>query len=178
LRTPLAGEHQAANLAFSLVALDAAGELASLDSVAQQLRNVRIPGRFQRVGRFIFDVAHNPAGTEVLVQTLTAVSPPRPVTVVLCVLRDKDWKEMIRTLSRVASRFILTMAPTAPASRAWDLDEAALLARSLGVSVDAIPDFSAALQTASAGEGTVVITGSFHTVGDAMSLLQVSPFAG
>ena len=38
------------------------------------------------------------------------------------------------------------------------------------------PDFDAALRNADAGEGTVVITGSFHTVGDAMARLQVSPF--
>jgi dihydrofolate synthase/folylpolyglutamate synthase len=178
LRTPLAGEHQAANLAFSLVALDAAGELAPLDTVAGQLRDVRIPGRFQRVERFIFDVAHNPAGTEVLVQTLMAVAPLLPITVVLCVLRDKDWREMIRTLSRVVSRFVLTMAPTAPASRAWDLDEAAAFVRDLRFEVETIADFSDALNRAHMHEGTVLVTGSFHTVGDAMSLLQVSPFGG
>jgi dihydrofolate synthase/folylpolyglutamate synthase len=178
LRTPLAGEHQASNLAFSLVALDAAGELGPIDALQTSLRDVRIPGRFQRIGRFVFDVAHNPAGAEVLAQTLSAVSPPQPVTVVLCVLRDKDWREMIRTLARVASDFIVTMAPTAPASRAWDLDEAAAFVRELGVAVEPIPDFSEALSRANTRGGTVLITGSFHTVGDAMSMLQVSPFAG
>ena len=178
LRTPLAGEHQAGNLAFSLVALDAARELAPLDTVAAQLRNVHLPGRFQRVGRFIFDVAHNPAGTDVLVETLIAVAPPLPITGLLCVLRDKDWREMIRTLSRVVSHFVLTMAPTAPASRAWDLDEAAAFVRDLGLRVESIADFSDALHRARAREGTVLVTGSFHTVGDAMSLLQVSPFGG
>jgi dihydrofolate synthase/folylpolyglutamate synthase len=178
LRTPLAGEHQAANLAFSLVALDAAGELGPVDALQSRLHGVQIPGRFQRVGRYVFDVAHNPAGAEVLAHTLSAVSPPEPVTVVLCILRDKDWREMIRTLSRVASTFIVTMAPTAPASRAWDLGEAATFVRELGFAVEAVPDFSEALSRASARGGTTLVTGSFHTVGDAMSLLQVSPFAG
>jgi len=178
LRTPLAGEHQAANLAFSLVALDAAGELGPIDALQSRLSGVQIPGRFQRVGRYLFDVAHNPAGAEVLAQTLAAVSPPEPVSVVLCVLRDKDWREMIRTLARVASTFFVTMAPTAPASRAWDLGEAAAFVRELGFTVEAVPDFSEALSRASARGGTTLVTGSFHTVGDAMSLLQVSPFAG
>ena len=178
LRTPLAGEHQAANLAFSLVALDAADELGPVDALQSRLNGVQIPGRFQRVGRYVFDVAHNPAGAEVLAHTLSAVSPPEPVTVVLCILRDKDWREMIRTLSRVASTFVVTMAPTAPASRAWDLAEAATFVRELGFAVEAVPDFSEALSRASARGGTTLVTGSFHTVGDAMSLLQVSPFAG
>lgn len=177
LTTPLAGTHQAANLAFSIVMLDSAGPpfRVALGEAATHLDRVRIPGRFQHVGRFIFDVAHNPAGVEVLAQTLTTVDPPRPVTALLCVLRDKDWREMMRVLSRVASRFVLTMAPTAPASRAWDLAEAAQFGRELGIVVDAVADFDEALALVQRVEGTVVITGSFHTVGDAMERLQVSP---
>jgi dihydrofolate synthase/folylpolyglutamate synthase len=180
LRTPLAGRHQASNLAFSLLMLDAAGERFSTSpaEASAHLADVRIPGRFQHVGRFIFDVAHNAAGAEVLAQTMAAVSPPMPITVVLCVLKDKDWRSMIRVLSRMASRFILTMAPTAPASRTWDLAEAESFARSLGVTVERVDDFGAALDRAQANAATVLVTGSFHTVGDAMSLLQVSPFAG
>ena len=178
LRTPLAGEHQAANLAFSLVTLDAAGLLPPLDKTADALGRVRIPGRFQHVDGFIFDVAHNPAGSEVLAETLRAVQPPKPLTVLLCVLRDKDWRAMMHALSGVASRFVLTMAPTAPASRAWDLDEALAFARREALHAVAVPDFSQALTLAREGGGTVLITGSFHTVGDAMTLLQVSPFAG
>jgi dihydrofolate synthase/folylpolyglutamate synthase len=98
--------------------------------------------------------------------------------VVLCVLRDKDWREMTRILSDVADYFVLTMAPTAPASRAWDLSEAAEFSRSLGVDVDAIEDFDAALERARSRGGTVLVTGSFHTVGDAMSRLQVSALSG
>jgi dihydrofolate synthase/folylpolyglutamate synthase len=178
LRTPLAGEHQAANLAFSLVTLDAAGLLPPLDETADALARVRIPGRFQHVGHFIFDVAHNPAGSEVLADTLKAVQPPKPLTVLLCVLRDKDWRAMMRALSGVASRFVLTMAPTAPTSRAWDLGEALAFAHGEALHAEAVPDFSQALTRAREGGGTVLITGSFHTVGDAMTLLQVSPFAG
>jgi dihydrofolate synthase/folylpolyglutamate synthase len=177
LRTPLAGEHQASNLAFALLMLDAAGEpyATSLQTAARDLPRVKIPGRFEQVGRFIFDVAHNPAGSEVVVQTLQAIAPPQPVTVVLCVLRDKDWRAMLTTLARVASHFILTMAPTAPASRAWDLDEAFAFARDKSISAEVVSDFNAALATAQSGEGTILVTGSFHTVGDAMAVLQVSP---
>jgi dihydrofolate synthase/folylpolyglutamate synthase len=177
LRTPLAGEHQAANLAFSLVMLDAAGAsyATSLATAAQHLPSVRIPGRFEQVGNFIFDVAHNPAGAEVVVRTMAAIAPTPPVTVVLCVLGDKDWRAMVTTLARVASHFILTMAPTAPASRAWDLMEALAFARDGGISADAEPDFAAAIARAQRSRGTVLVTGSFHTVGDAMALLQVSP---
>jgi dihydrofolate synthase/folylpolyglutamate synthase len=180
LHTPLVGDHQAANLAFALVMLDAAGAsyATSLDEAARHLDDVRIPGRFQHVGKFIFDVAHNPAGAAVLAQTLVAVSPPRPIVALVCVLGDKDWREMIRVLSRVVDGFVLTMAPTAPASRAWDLAEAIEFTRKLGVNAEAIDDFDAALERVRANSATVLVTGSFHTVGDAMSRLQVSPLRG
>ena len=180
IRTPLAGRHQAANLAFSLVMLDAAGHdfATGLGEAKHNLSTVAIPGRFQHVGKYIFDVAHNPAGAEVLAQTVLSIDPPGPIAVVLCVLRDKDWREMLRVLSRVASRVVLTMAPTAPASRAWDVNEALAFARGLGINADAVVDLSAALENAARDAQTVLVTGSFHTVGDAMSLLQVSPLAG
>ncbi len=179
LTTPLAGQHQASNLAFSLVMLDAAGPLYATDLATAQrdLARVRIPGRFEQFGRFIFDVAHNPAGADVVARTIEAVRPPEPITVVLCVLRDKDWRAMMTTLARVASRFVLTMAPTAPASRAWDLDEALVYARAQGLAAESVADFGAALARAEAGEGTVLVTGSFHTVGDAMALLGHSPLS-
>ena len=179
LRTPLTGRHQASNLAFSLVMLDAAGGpfTTGLSEAQSNVDRVRIPGRFQHVGKFIFDVAHNPAGAEVLAQTVASISPPAPISVVLCVLRDKDWRDMIRVLSRVASRFVLTMAPTAPASRAWELDEVTAFTRDMGIAADVVPDFATALESAAAGAATVLVTGSFHTVGDAMALLQVSPLA-
>ena len=180
LRTPLAGEHQASNLAFTLALLDAAGDAYAMrpDDVARDLAAVSIPGRFQHIGQFIFDVAHNPAGAEVLTRTVIAVDPPKPIVALLCVLRDKDWREMMRVLSRVASHFVLTMAPTAPASRAWDLDEVKAFADANAMSAEVVSDFSAAIDAARARGETVLVTGSFHTVGDAMALLQVSPLAG
>jgi len=180
LRTPLVGDHQAANLAFALIMLDAAGPTyaVSLAEAARHLDRVHIPGRFQHVGQFIFDVAHNPAGSEVLARTVIAVAPPRPIVALLCVLRDKDWPEMMRVLSRVASHFVLTMAPTAPASRAWNLDEVCAFADANGLSAEVTTDFRAAIDVARARGKTVLVTGSFHTVGDAMALLQVSPLGG
>jgi dihydrofolate synthase / folylpolyglutamate synthase len=84
---------------------------------------------------------------------------------------------MIRVLSRVVSHFVLTMAPTAPASRAWDLAEVLEYSRTLGLSAEVVADFAAALDRAGQHAATVLVTGSFHTVGDAMSVLQVSPLA-
>jgi dihydrofolate synthase / folylpolyglutamate synthase len=180
LRSPLAGRHQAMNTAFTLLLLASAGNpyATSLREAERLLTNVRVPGRFQRVGSFIFDVAHNAEGTAVLAQTLTSVAPPRPIITVLSVLRDKDWRRMMQTLEPVVDRFVLTVAPTAPSNRAWDLSEVEQFAREEGIVAETERDFASALESARVHGGTTLVTGSFHTVGDAMLRLQVSPFTG
>lgn len=84
----------------------------------------------------------------------------------------------MRALSGAVDRFILTNAPTAPLSRAWVASEALAFAQGEGWAAELEPDFDAALRLAPSRGATVLVTGSFHTVGDAMSRLQVSPTNG
>ena len=85
---------------------------------------------------------------------------------------------MMTVLSKAVSTFVLTDAPTAPASRAWDRQAAADFGRAQGWEVISEADFDRAIERAKSIAQTVVITGSFHTVGDAMARLQVSPLTG
>jgi dihydrofolate synthase / folylpolyglutamate synthase len=179
-QTPLLGEHQAYNAALAIVTLLAAGPewTPSPADTTAGLRAIRLPGRFQRRGHLVFDVAHNPAGAAVLARTLDEAGIERPVTTLLAVLSDKDWRGMMRELARVTDRFVLSTAPTAPPNRVWDLEAAIAEARAAGYSAEAEPDFARAVEIVHRAEGTSVITGSFHTVGDAMACLQVDPLAG
>ncbi len=177
--TPLLGAHQAGNAVTALVALDAAGlvpwpegrSVVSIPSVA-------LPGRFQAVGRWIFDVAHNPSGAAVLAETIVALSPPRPLVAVLGVLGDKDWRGIMKALSRVVDSVVLTRPPSAPDARVWDVGEALEFARTLSWSAVAEHRLDDALSRAEDTGATMLVTGSFHTVGDAMARLQVNPLAG
>lgn len=178
LRTPLIGSHQAHNLAFTLALLHAAGPRYRfrLSEARSSLDGLSLPGRFQRTGKYIFDVAHNADGAHVLADTLRAVGPDRPVRAVFCALKDKEWQDMLTALGPVVDSFVLTNAPTAPQSRAWDLLAARQFMARSGIAGDVEPDFDRALLSAE-GAPTVLVTGSFHTVGDAMARLQVPPFA-
>jgi len=180
VHTRLVGAHQSSNAATALLVLDTLPEpfRTPLDVAVKSLPNVQLPGRFHRHRKYIFDVAHNRDGAAVLAATLRAVQPARPLVALLCVLGDKDWKGMMAELAPVVDRIMTTQAPTAPASRAWDPDEAAAYATSRGWKVEAIPEFERALEMVGDAGETVVITGSFHTVGDAMARLQVSAFGG
>jgi dihydrofolate synthase/folylpolyglutamate synthase len=179
LITPLIGEYQARNTAIAIATLSALGDeyLPPSGEMSKALTNVFLPGRFQRRGKFIFDVAHNPAGARTVAQGIIAIDPPRPRTALIAVLADKDWREMIRELAPAVDRFLITEAPSAPPERRWNPEEAHSFAIAEGFHADLEPDLDVALLRGQKRCGTLVVTGSFHTVGDVMARLQVSPFA-
>jgi dihydrofolate synthase/folylpolyglutamate synthase len=179
LTTPLIGRHQVFNAATAIAMADAGEEGSRLgdDELRTALACVSLPGRFQRHERIIFDVAHNPDGAAVLAATMRRIAPPRPVSALVTVLSDKDWRGMLKALAPVVDHFVLSVAPTAPLSRLWNPVDALREAKSAGWSAEVVMDFDAAIARALEAGSTVLITGSFHTVGDAMVRLQAAPFA-
>ena len=173
----LAGPHQRRNAAV------AQGILAALPvryrpaptAMERGFGATSIPGRLDRRGKWLFDVAHNPDGMRALTTALAVLRPARPLHALVSILGDKEWPEMLVELDRVLDRGVLTVAPTA-ASRGWN---AAWLRRWLAkrgrpparAQWTLIPDFREALETVQQGAGTVLVTGSFHTVGDVMEVL-------
>jgi len=188
--TPLVGRHQAVNtaLAAEILGLVPAELRPDAGALLQGIHAVRHRGRDEvRVidGRtWLFDVAHNTAGVESLVDTLDELELPRPVVVLIGVLGDKDWRSMLPPLFERAESAVLTVPVSAPADRRWDPAAAAESVRGADAGTGHAPatlvvveDFAAGLREATslAGTGTVVVTGSVHTVGNAMALLGIDP---
>jgi dihydrofolate synthase / folylpolyglutamate synthase len=183
LRLPLAGRHQASNLAVAVRALELLPEARRPDrrAVVEGVAATHWPGRLQVEVRgtttWIFDVAHNVAGVESLVEALPDVRPPRPLIALVGVLGDKDWGRMLPPLFDCAEQVILTEPPSAPRERSWDPDA---VRAELGAPppLRVIRPFAAAVAAAAvaAAGGTVLCTGSVHTVGDAMLALGIAPF--
>ena len=145
--------------------------------MSRALAKIFLPGRFQRRGRMIFDVAHNPDGARMVSKTITELNLPRPRTALVAILSDKDWRSIIEALAAAVDRFVFTIAPSAPTDRRWNPDHALAFATAQGFDARSEPDLDAALAAARKNRGTLLVTGSFHTVGDVMSRLHVSPFA-
>lgn len=181
LTTPLLGAHQAMNAALAVRALGAMpGRVPAPESVRDGIAATRWHGRLQvetiRGVTWVFDVAHNVAGVNALVAAVETLPLPRPVVAVVGVLGDKDWAHMLSPLYGVAGAVILTVPPTAPQERRWDPAE--VLAAVPCERAEIIAGFSAALEQAqrcAAGGGSVLVTGSFHTVGDALAAFGRSP---
>jgi dihydrofolate synthase/folylpolyglutamate synthase len=169
----LRGPHQVANASLAMALAGSLPEpfRPGAGAVAAGLQAARMPGRFDRRGRWLFDVAHNPDGMRALVAALLAEPPERPLVAVVSVLRDKDWRSMLQLLNGAVDTVVLTTAPSAPAERAWNLAEVAAWGKGRDLVLDVRPRFDDALDAARRSGGTIVVTGSFHTVGDAMARL-------
>jgi dihydrofolate synthase/folylpolyglutamate synthase len=113
-------------------------------------------------------VAHNPAAVKTLVDGLRGAEVGRPLHGLLGILRDKDAEQVVSLLSRELEVLWVTTPPSAPEERRSDLAEVAQLAAG---DVVVEPDFARALAGVQQHAATVLVTGSFHTVGDAMSRL-------
>jgi dihydrofolate synthase/folylpolyglutamate synthase len=195
LSIPLAGAHQVLNAALAAMALEHLPERlrptgrALVDGFA----GVHWPGRLQTEEvdgvRWLFDVAHNVAGTHALGAALDALAPARPLVALIGVLGDKDWRGMLAPLYAAVDAAVLTLPPSAPPERSWNPE--AVLAAFPAAHVAAVPDFTRALERvhalarrgvpaapAQGAAGTVLVTGSFHTVGDALLALGRAPWGG
>jgi dihydrofolate synthase/folylpolyglutamate synthase len=177
LRCPLLGVHQAWNAGLAALTVQSLPETLrpTPAQIVDGIAHVRWPGRLQieeRRGRtWVLDVAHNPVAVEALAQGLASLDLPGPVALVLGIMGDKPWPEMLPPLLALADASFFTVPPSAPPERRWNPGAAA---RSISsYAVDVVEDFGAALERAAAAGRTVVVTGSHYTVGDAMRLLDI-----
>ncbi|MFC1661791.1 bifunctional folylpolyglutamate synthase/dihydrofolate synthase [Gemmatimonadota bacterium] len=183
LRTSLVGRHQAANVALAVRSLELLPEALrpGREAVLGGVERVRWPGRLQVEERpdgvWLFDVAHNVAGVRALSASLARLSLPEPLVLLVGIQGDKDWRSMLPPLFSMTGEAVLTQPPSVPPKRRWNpLEAAASVSKRPNLHI--LPDFREALEIArkAAGSGTVVVTGSHHTVGDAMIFLEIPPY--
>jgi dihydrofolate synthase/folylpolyglutamate synthase len=91
----LYGETQIENAAAALMALISLDDKLPVtrESIDRGLRNVSLPGRFQRIDgpcEIILDVAHNLDSAKVLVKNIRELKPAKKTKAVFAVLADKD----------------------------------------------------------------------------------------
>ena len=105
--------------------------------------------------RVIVDGAHNPHAVRALVSYIKE-EDPRPWTILLGMMADKDCDQVVTLLRGVVRRLILVKMEN---DRSWDPPEAV--------------DLTAALRLARANfppGGGILITGSLYLVGEALRL--------
>ena len=162
----LRGRHQVANALVAHAVLNALPEPFGPvgKNFPASFANAYIPGRFEVRGKWIFDVAHTPDGMQVVADAIRDYKPRAPVHALVGIRNDKDWRAMLEMLRPVVDRLVLTVPPSIPVMQRWSIED-------MGPEVSFEPDFERALHDIQESAGTVLVTGSFHTVGDALARL-------
>lgn len=169
----LLGRHQVINATTALGALEVLEELGyrvSTEAMLEGLRDVRWPGRLEMIHatpRVILDGAHNPAGARVLEEALRKEFEFRHLILLVGILKDKDIRAILQTLSPLAHQIILSRASIERAA------PAALLKTALGRHGDkaeVIENLEEAIEkglSLTGEDDLLLITGSLYVVGEA-----------
>lgn len=179
VKLPLLGQHQAANCCLAAAVCE---ELQRREfdipreRIFEGIQNVRCPGRFEIVSgqpSFIFDAACNPHACRALVKTLSEVLPDNPLTLIIGILRDKDYRQMCEILLPIADNVILT-EPRSP--RALPVSElrkvAAFIAPEKKVQwFEKVEDAIEHTVEAPSENSFVCVTGSHYVLGPARKAL-------
>jgi dihydrofolate synthase/folylpolyglutamate synthase len=164
------------NISLGLAAIEACdSEWLNRPAVERALVASRPPGRFQVIDvdrQWIIDVAHNPQAAGILRQRLLILDDRRPMTVVIGLLADKQVDGFVSQLADLADRWLVCGVDDARGRDAIELAAAISEAGGRNVAAVGTPEqaFDAAYAASRPGE-RVLVTGSFHVAGPALSWL-------
>ena len=169
----LEGEHQLDNAAGVLMGLQLLSDRLRVPEAAirEGLTQVRLPGRIHRIRRngveWVLDVAHNPHAVESLRKALLERPPEGTTRALLGMLKDKDSAAVIAILRDLVDEWHYVGLEVERG-----LPAAALNDHHPGRVHSSVAAGIRRLAEDSAPGDRVVVFGSFHTVGEALPLLQ------
>ena len=168
----LAGSHQRWNAALAVHALEVAGLDISSGAIAQGLRSVEWPGRFQQITpRIVLDGAHNPASARRLAETWREMFGEKRATLILGILADKDVRGICEALLPVAGRIVTVPVQNPRSATPQEICHAIGQVAPRQECI-AARDLPAALRIAESMGRRMLITGSLFLIGEALAHFQ------
>ena len=178
LKTALRGGHQLENTALALAACDVLSPLIGAvepECLQRGLTETRWPGRLEQVLErplTLLDGAHNLIAARALGRYLKTDLAGRAITLVIGILDDKPYREILSALVPHCRRVILTRPQIDRA-----LPPAKLIPATSELTADwrVIPDVATAVSNAinsSAPDDVVCVAGSLYVVGEAKAALE------
>lgn len=170
----LIGEHQLHNCALVLKAVDVLsrnGFSFSKVSVKRGLASTEWPGRFHIIRQkgqptMVLDVCHNVAGTVAFVDTFLRRFPGKKTAVILGLVKRKEHRRIVNSLSRIAASFQLVPLKT---RRSVDPDELVLYLNRSHIPVRKFRSLGTAYSTLLKSVGPddiITVIGSHYLVGE------------
>ena len=170
----LQGEHQQYNAALAIEVVNQLQSLFPIDQnqLSQGLEKANILARFQvktvNNRTIVLDVAHNEAAIKILAEALK--SKKIPTLAIFSALKDKNIKLMINAIESCIDEWLIVPLSVNRAIKIQDLVEKFSLSSKITTCKDMESAIHQALNTQQYQR--VVIFGSFHTVADAMKILD------
>ncbi len=123
--------------------------------------------------RILLDGAHNVSGAGILAAAVQEFFPAAKLTLVLGILRDKDWAGMCEILAPLAERILLVPVPS---ERSATPEELAAVCRRANPQAQ-VTEYASLREAlaATVRDSFVTIAGSLYLIGEAMELLHLSP---
>jgi dihydrofolate synthase / folylpolyglutamate synthase len=178
LKLNLAGSHQIKNAVASLTAIEELknkGWKIEKNGVREGLKKVDWRGRleiFQKKPLVLLDVAHNPEGAKILVDSLKKMIPSKRITFIFGVVEGKDYPKMLSILKDYSHLIILTQ-PKYPKMISPKLLAEELEKKKANYKV--IPEIKEAFEFANEktkSSDAICITGSHFTVGEFLEIFE------
>lgn len=167
----LKGEYQYENAAVAIeimYALTREAYMITLDDIEYGLKNAKWQARYEFITPdIIIDGGHNPDGVRMLKKSL--IKERRPITLVMGMCADKDYKECILDLAPVAEKVIATEIKM---ERALQAEEIKTVCDGAGVPCEIEKDIKMAIEKAIATGNLVCICGSLYLAGEARGILK------
>jgi len=170
----LKGKHQQYNAAVAVAAVNQLQSVLPVneDQLPQGLKKANISGRFQTKTinnkTIVLDVAHNEAAIKVLASTLK--TEKTPTLAIFSALKDKNIELMIHAIEPCIDEWLIVPLSVNRAIGTQDLVEKFSLSSKITACEDMASAIHQALNTQQ--HQRVVIFGSFHTVSDAIKILD------
>ena len=145
-------------------------------AVAAGFSRITWPGRFQRVGNFIVDGAHNPPAARALAQALAEQAKGLPdgrFTLIAGFCGDKDVDTVLRTLAPLVKKGLAVRTNN---PRSLSAEEAAAKMRLAGIAAETSPSLAAAIEQAKRSNDRTVVCGSLFLAGEALVELGAYPW--
>lgn len=160
----------AALQALALLPRSLAVSEATIKKVLPQLA---LAGRFQVIPgkvNYIFDVAHNPAGAQLLANQLKKQHCEGKTYAIMGMLNDKDHTQTLAPLIGLVERWFLTDLTVPRGYAAKELAAKLQLLTAANISLHASPhEAYEAIKPLTLEGDRVVVFGSFHTVGEILT---------
>jgi dihydrofolate synthase / folylpolyglutamate synthase len=163
----LRGGHQRENAAVAVAALEAAGLKIPADAVAQGLRDICWPGRFQIVAeRLVLDGCHNPHAAARLLMNWREVFGAEKAAIIFGALADKDFHAMLEILAPISREVCFVPVRSERSAAPETLASACALPHRV---------FASVREALDATQGRTLVTGSLFLVGEVLELLGFEP---